>query len=334
MIILGVIVALLLGIAVLRLLYLVVLAVFGLLLLVIGFSAVAAIAIAGGIGIESLTTNATAGIAASCVLFVLQCALLWFYGHCKRARPQMVIGHDRKTVPAAVGGSKRMPSTDVQALLRGSNVLEDVRREIELRTSAVQTSNPGRPWKAHTEVANAIGRTSAFFWVAESFITIGRSLGEASSGNRMARVSHDIAATLLRQGNDYLTIAAALLYDPAHGESSALPVQFPSLAHNADDSPVPYLKGPLRATQSLDGMATLAVADYVTAAGAARAEVGRALPTQEMRMQAQLAAAQSHLAIAEGYTVPILGGKGLDAATCTDVEQQLWAALQIYLWLG
>lgn len=228
---------------------------------------------------------------------------------------------------------REISAADVDGLLRGSGQLEDLRRQIAARREAGEIAHPGRPWETYEEIHLAL----LFFWAAQGYIAIARGLKEADdasdpgTADYMPRVSHDQAIALLRQAGDYLAIAHAAMVDPAHDPGRTLPIPLGPRVEAAGRCPVSHLKGMLDATEYLDGYAQVEVDTYANAAGTPAPEAVRAAAS---RLQGELAAARSRLAMAKGRVLPILGGASVDEGTHEGAEDDLWSALEGYIWFG
>lgn len=96
--------------------------------------------------------------------------------------------------------------------------------------------------------------------------------------------------------------------------------------------PAAHLRGLLRGAQYLAGHAQVEVDTYCNVAGADKAPEN--IKRSSQRLQAELAAAQSHLMTAEQAVSPILNGELVDEATHETAENYLWSALQTYVSLG
>lgn len=228
---------------------------------------------------------------------------------------------------------REVSAADVDGLLRGSGQLEDLRRQLAARREAGEIAHPARPWESYEDLRFAL----LFFWVAQGYIAIARGLKEADDASNpgtvgyMPRVSHDQAVALLRQAGDYLAIAHAALADPAHNPHRSLPIPLGPRVEAGGRCPVGHLKGMLDATEYLDGYAQVEVDTYANSAGAQAPEAVRAAAR---RLQAELAAARSRLAMARGRALPILGGEPVDQATHEGAEDDLWSALEGYIRFG
>jgi len=215
-------------------------------------------------------------------------------------------------------------AADVDGLLRGSGQLEDLRQQIEERRRAGEIAHPGCPWETHHEMRFAL----AYFWVAQAFIAIARTLKEAddaddpSTAGYMPRVSHDQAMALLRQAGDYLALSHAALADPAYDGGRALPVPLEPRVEAEGRCPIAHLRGMLDGATYLENYAEDEVGRYAAARPAPR------------RLQAELAVARSRLATATGAVLPILNGEPVDEETHEEAENNLWAALAAYVRLG
>lgn len=114
----------------------------------------------------------------------------------------------------------------MEALLRGSGQLEDLRQQIAQKRDAGELKHLGEPWITHAEMSHAL----AFFWIAQGFASIARALkevdDEADPGTRgyMPEISHAQAMVLLRQVPDYLALTSASLADPSYDGGRSLPV--------------------------------------------------------------------------------------------------------------
>lgn len=226
------------------------------------------------------------------------------------------------------------PARDVEALLRGTGQLEDLRERIEEKRLEGEIRHPGRPWETHAELGPAL----AYFWIAQTMVAVGRNLYEAAvdrgAGNlgSMPRVSHQQAMVLLRQAGDFLTRANAALVRLAGEEGSVLPVPLRPRVESRGRCPAAHLKGMLHAAQYLDQRAQVEVQTYCRAVDEAEApdEVKRAA----QRLQAELGSAEFSLRMAAQTVAPILNGEEVGEAIHEDAESKLWASLQAYTWLG
>lgn len=228
---------------------------------------------------------------------------------------------------------REISAVDVDGLLRGSGQLEDLRQHIVERRRAGEITHPGTPWVTHEELRHAM----AFFWVAQGYIAIARCLKEADEAadpgtvGYMPRVAHDQAMALLRQVGDFLAIAHAALADPAYDPHRSLPIPLEPRVEAEGRCPVCHLQGILDATEYLDGYAQVEVDTYANAVGPAAPE---AVVTAARRLQGELAAARSRLAMAKGRVLPILQGEPVDEETHEGAEDDLWSALEGYIWFG
>ncbi len=224
-------------------------------------------------------------------------------------------------------------ATDVEGLLRGSGQLEDLRRQLDERRQAAEVAHPHRPWEALREV----GHAEAFFWIAQAFIAIARSLKEADDADDpetagyMPPVSHDQAMALLRQAGTYLALSHAALADPSANGSATLPVALPPRIEMDGRCPVAHLKGMLTAAQYLENYAQV---DVDRASAAATDAAPEEVKVAARRLRGEVAAARSHLAMATGAVYPILNGERVDDITHEEAETNLWRALETYTWLG
>lgn len=233
---------------------------------------------------------------------------------------------------AAIKGE--VSAADVEALLRGSGQLEDLRQQIEQRRAVDEVAHPGRPWETHAEMGTAL----AYFWVAQGFIAIARVLkevdDESDPGTRgyMPPISHDQALALLRQAPDFLALTAAALANPSYEGDRTLPVSLHPRIEARGRCPAQHLKGMLRGAQYLDRYAQVEVESYcgTVAQGDAPPEILAA----SRRLQGELARAQSHLRTAEQTVSPILNGERVSQQAHEDAENSLWESLQTYVWLG
>lgn len=216
-------------------------------------------------------------------------------------------------------------AADVEALLRGSGRVEDLRGQVDEKRQAGEIAHPGKPWLTYAEIGHAL----AHFWVAQAFIVIGRSLKEVddeidpSTRGYMPMVSHHQAIALLRQANEQLASASAALYDPAYGGDRDLPVPLEPRVESEDRCPVGHLKGMLRAAEELDNLAHVEVETY---AAAAQAGAPPEIQTTARRLQAELAKAETDLKTAEFAVSPILNGESVDRETHEGAEDQLWSS--------
>jgi len=226
-------------------------------------------------------------------------------------------------------------AADVDGLLRGSGQLEDLRQQIEDKRRAGEIAHPGRPWETHHEMRFAL----AYFWVAQAFIAIARTLKEAddaddpSTAGYMPRVSHDQAMALLRQAGDYLALSHAALADPAYDGGKALPVPLEPRVEAEGRCPISHLRGLLDGATYLENYAEDEVGQYAAATSATSATPTE-VTTAARRLQAELAAARSRLAMATGAVLPILNGEPVDEETHEEAENNLWASLAAYVRLG
>jgi hypothetical protein len=228
---------------------------------------------------------------------------------------------------------REISAADVDGLLRGSGQLVDLRQQLVDRRRAGEIAHPGKPWQVHEELRYAM----AFFWVAQGYIAIARNLKEADdvgdpgTVGYMPRVSHDQALALLRQVGDFLAIAHAALADPTYNPHRSLPIPLAPRVEAEGRCPVSHLKGMLDATEYLDDYAQVEVDTYANAAGS---EAPEAVRTAARRLQGELAAARSRLAMAKGRVLPILQGEPVDDETHEGAEDDLWSALEGYIWFG
>jgi len=227
-------------------------------------------------------------------------------------------------------------AADVDGLLRGSGQLEDLRQQIDDRWRAGEIAHPGRPWETHHEMSVAL----AYFWVAQAFVAIARSLKEADDAydpgtvGYMPQVSHDQALALLRQAGDYLARAHAALADPTYDGGAALPLPLAPRVEAEGRCPLAHLKGMLDGARYLENFAEVEVGRYADAATVTTADAPKEVTAAARRLHGELAAATSRLAMATGAVVPILNGEPVDEATHEEAENSLWASLSAYVWLG
>ena len=225
-------------------------------------------------------------------------------------------------------------AVDVEALLRGAGQLEVLREEIQQRRDAGEVSHPGHPWEVHAEM----GRALAFFWVAQGYAAIARSLkevdDESDPGTRgyMSQVSHDQAMALLRQVPQFLASAHGALADVNYDSERSLPVGLEPRVDSENRCPVAHLKGMLRAAHYLDEQAQVEVKTYCSAGS--HADAPAELRGMVPRLEGQLAAARSNLDTSEQAVSPILNGEAVDAETHEQAENYLWASLETYVRLG
>ena len=225
-------------------------------------------------------------------------------------------------------------AVDVEALLRGSGQLEDLRQRIEQTREAGEVAHPGKPWETHAEMGYAL----VFFWVAQGFATIARALKEADddadSGTQgyMPEVSHDQSMALLRQVADYLGLANAALADPSYDGGRSLPIPLQPRIEAEGRCPVVHLRGMLRGSQRLNNCVHVEVETYCRFASQSGAPAD--VQSAAKRLQAELARAESNLKTAEQAVYPIFNGQPVDDETHEEVENYLWSSLEIYLWLG
>jgi len=207
----------------------------------------------------------------------------------------------------------------IEAMLRGSAQLDDVREEIEVRRSA--GAEPA-----------SLGYASAFYWVAHCFETVARAGAEAARGRRFTRRRRDAALGLLRNANDYCAIALAALCDPTYRTDpydgrEYLPVSFDSAPGSTWS-----IRALLRAAQQLD-IDVQAELDY-------RQQISAMSPAPQTgermvrRLQAELARGRANLRTAEHAAYPLLNGSALDRQTQVQIERYLRSALDRFLWIG
>lgn len=225
-------------------------------------------------------------------------------------------------------------AADVEALLRGTSQIEDLRERIEEKRLEGELRHPGRPWETYAELGPAL----AYFWIAQAMVAIGRSLYEvavdvgAGQPGSMPRVSQEQAVALLHQAAGYLTRANAALASFSTEEELSRPVPLRPRVEGRGACPGPHLKGMLRAAQYLDERAQVEVQAYCQAVEKAGApdDVKQAAH----RMQAELDKAQFGLRMAAQTVAPILKGEAVGEATHEEAENKLWASLHVYTWLG
>lgn len=225
-------------------------------------------------------------------------------------------------------------AADIDGLLRGTGQLESLRQGINDARLVGETTHPGSPWETYRDM----GRGLLFFWVAQAYIAIARSLKEADDaydpGTRdyMPHVSHDQALALLRKAGDYLAEASAALADPSYDTGVALPIPLDPRIEAEGRCPVVHLKGMLQGTKYLDDYAQVALDEYVSAA--ASPDAPREVKAAAQKLRGELAAARSRLAMAEGAVSPILAGQDVDQETHEGAEDNLWQTLATYVRLG
>lgn len=226
-------------------------------------------------------------------------------------------------------------AADVDGLLRGTGQLDDLREAIEDQRRAGELAHPGRPWETHHEMRFAL----AYFWNAQAYIFIARSLKEVDDADDpgtvgyMPRVSHDQAIALLKQSGTYLATAYEALANPAFGGNGDLPAPLAPRIDAESRCPVVHLKGMLKGTEYLRNFAEVEVGRYVTAVAAA-ADAPRDVKDAANGLKGELAKAQSRLRLAEGAVNPILNGELVDDETHEEAENNLWNCLASLVWLG
>lgn len=221
---------------------------------------------------------------------------------------------------------------DVDALLRGSGQIEDLRQQLDARREALQ-SDP-KPWEAYERLGSAF----AAFWISNGLASISRSLkecgegGDAGTSGYMAQVSHDQAMALLSRVGEYIAFAQGALADPNYDPGIPLPVALSPRVDSPDRCPVSHLRGMVQAAHYLDEQAQVEIQTYAAATGRAEApEKEKSLAT---RLQGEVAAAHSHLEMATQMVTPILDGQSVSADTHQTAEDNLWSALAAAFVLG
>lgn len=233
---------------------------------------------------------------------------------------------------AAIKGE--VSAADVDALLRGSGHLEELREAIAQRREAGELTHPGRPWETHAEISHAL----LYFWVAQALATIARALKEVDDETDPATVgymppaTHTQAMSLLRQVPDFLALTAAAVADPTYEGDRALPVSLQPRIEVEGRCPPPHLKGLLRGAQRLNEYAQVEVETYCGTLS--HPDVPEQVASAMRRLQAELARAQSNLRTAEAAVMPILNGQRVDQQTHEEAENYLWSSLETYMWLG
>lgn len=225
-----------------------------------------------------------------------------------------------------------VPAESVDALLRATGQLEDLRQRIETARLDGETRFPGRPWEVHAELGPAL----AYFWIAQAEIAIGRALRETaetggSAPGFMPQVSSEQAVALLRQATTALERCYAAL-ETGDRRTDRLPVPLRPRVESRGRCPVPHLKGMVQAARYLDGLAEVEVESYGNAVTAGDAP--EAIREAAQRLRNELAQAQFRLRTAEQAVSPILGGQTVSETTHEDAEGRLWSSLATYGWLG
>lgn len=225
----------------------------------------------------------------------------------------------RMNLKPGLATSVRESGDAVEAMLRGSAQLDDVREEIEERRSA------------SVEPAS-LGYACAFYWAAHCFETVARAGSEPGRATRLFRGRRDAALDLLRGANDYCAVALAALCDPTYRSDpydgrEYLPISFGSALEGNRS-----VRALLRAAQQLD-IDVQGELDY-------RQRISATSPAPQTgermvrRLHAELARGRANLRTAERASYPLLNGSALDRQTRAEIEHYLRSALARFLWIG
>lgn len=226
---------------------------------------------------------------------------------------------------------QEVDASDVDAALRMTGQLEEIRRRIEQGRLDGELRHPGRPWETYAELGPAL----ASFWAAQALVALGRALREATAGGgtgaTMPRVSHDQAIAALNQAATFLQRSNAALYGGGNETDRVRPV-LPTRVESRGRCPTAHLKGMLRAAQYLDEQAQVETQTYTTAV--AGAEAPEAVRDAAKRVATESNSAQFALRMTEQAVFPILQGEAVSDNTHEDAENRLWSCLETYTLLG